>query len=204
MKFLKLLLFLLIYTDINSQTSAYENLSKLFLDYNFTNKPKQIEKKTDRALFDYPLDMNYDYVPAVEKNISYFTHHPMIKSVFEKGTFNVTYLFNEKYYNQTGQYEIYMSIIFKGVNALKDSEKEFNKLVEIFRVDSLKNYEENLHNGSLTHKDKRFIFYYNNVYTLPKLELNFNSLAELESYKLEFIFTTTWSFKKFKNFVPKF
>lgn len=204
MKFLKLFLFLLIYTDINSQTSAYDNLSKLFLDYDFTNKPKQIEKKTDRALFDYSPGKNYDYEPAVEKNISSFNQHPMIKSAFEKGTYNVTYLYDEKHYNQTGQYLIYMTIFFKGANALKDSEKEYNKLVELFKIDSFKNSEENTHDGSLSPKNRHIVFYYSKVYTLPKLELNFVKSDEAESYKLEFIYTTTWSFKKFRSFVSKF
>lgn len=128
----------------------------------------------------------------------------MIKLPFEKGTYNVTYLYDEKHYNQTGQYLIYMNIFFKGSNALKDSEKEYTKLVELFKIDSFKNNEENLHNGSLSPKDRHIVFYYSKVYTLPKLELNFVRLDEAESYKLEFIYTTTWSFKKFKSFVPKF
>lgn len=106
----------------NRNNEINDKLNLLFLNIDTTIKPEKIENEY-RISYDSDSKKN-----EPEKNRIEFVKHPSISN-FYRGSLNVTYLFDKKYFDEFGIYKIKMYLYFDNKT---DCIIEYNKIVESF------------------------------------------------------------------------
>ncbi|WP_136669435.1 hypothetical protein [Flavobacterium sp. H122] len=178
--------------NIEQQKAIENKLSDIFMGFDTTLKPTQIEEK-----YFGPLDVEPgDKKRIPEKNIIKFKTHPFISN-FYSGNFNVNYLYDKKYFDKYGLYQIKMNIFFDDKIKCISEYKKLTEYFELFGVKKIVTTVRNDYNISLIDNEKT-LFLKNSYKEFPRLEIYYG-YEETENIS----YITITLMKSWNNTVPR-
>lgn len=192
--FLSLFWIIILNLNILEQKITIEKqISQLFFDFDITKKPSVIEGEI-RAPFDEVPK------PKKEQNIKEFTSHPILKTKYKKGYFNVIYAFNEDIYNRQGLYTAYIILDYEKNQGQKEALDEYKNLVRLFRdFYPAQTVTTDPRDTKVIPNKKSTFFELKEKSDVPRLEIIYKKIDAIDRYQIEIKYTTTWDFKLIKG-----